>query len=82
MEKALRREVGDDTPLTKLLEGDSSDWRGRAQQIALLKERLLSLHEAHAQVNNLFFKEEMFNSVHAARFSIPVRLSNGATDEI
>ncbi|EIE20676.1 hypothetical protein COCSUDRAFT_57244 [Coccomyxa subellipsoidea C-169] len=49
MEKALRREVGDDTPLTKLLEGDSSDWRGRAQQIALLKERIISLHEAHAK---------------------------------
>ena len=49
IEKALRREVGDDTPLTKLLDA-GSDWRGRAQQIALLKEKLLSLHEAHAQV--------------------------------
>ena len=53
IEKALRREVGDDTPLTKLLDADS-DWRGRAQQIALLKERLLSLHEAHAQVIAVF----------------------------
>ncbi|BDA42188.1 probable coiled-coil domain-containing protein 13 at N-terminal half [Coccomyxa sp. Obi] len=48
MERALRREVGDDTPLTKLLDADS-DWRGRAQTIALLKEKLLSLHETHAQ---------------------------------
>ena len=53
IEKALRREVGDDTPLTKLLDADS-DWRGRAQQIALLKERLLSLHDAHAQVIVVF----------------------------
>ena len=49
IERALRREVGDDTPLSKLLDADS-DWRGRAQTIALLKEKLLSLHETHAQV--------------------------------
>lgn len=49
MERALRREMGDDMPLTKLLDAES-DWRGRAQTIALLKEKLLSLHETHAQV--------------------------------
>ncbi|KAK9901584.1 hypothetical protein WJX75_003482 [Coccomyxa subellipsoidea] len=70
IEKALRREVGDDTPLTKLLDADS-DWRGRAQQIALLKERLLSLHEAHAQAmgtpSNAHNRHDVSNRAHLER---------------
>lgn len=46
-ERALRREVGDDVPLARVLD-KASDWRGRAQQITLLQERLLSIQEAQA----------------------------------
>ena len=46
-EKALRREVGEDVPLQKVLD-EASDWRGRAQHITLLQERLLSLQESQA----------------------------------
>ena len=46
-EKALRREVGEDVPLYKVLD-EASDWRGRAQQITLLQERLLILQESQA----------------------------------
>ena len=44
--RALSREVGDDVPLEKVLEEDS-DWRGRAQQISLLRDKLreASLHQ-------------------------------------
>ena len=43
--RALVKEVGDDTPLTKLVEG-GSDWRGRAQQISLLKAKVTDLQQA------------------------------------
>ena len=46
-ERALRREVGEDVPLQKVLDG-ASDWRGRAQHIILLQERLLSAQESQA----------------------------------
>lgn len=46
-ERALRREVGEDVPLQKVLD-EASDWRGRAQHITLLQERLLSLQESQA----------------------------------
>lgn len=42
--KALQREVGEDVPLTKVLE-EGTDWRGRAQQLALLKDRVRELKE-------------------------------------
>ncbi|KAK9816609.1 hypothetical protein WJX72_002699 [[Myrmecia] bisecta] len=37
--RALQREVGEDVPIAKLLDG-TSDWRGRQQQISLLKEKI------------------------------------------
>ena len=43
--RALLKEVGDDTPLSKLVEG-GSDWRGRAQQISLLKAKITDLQQA------------------------------------
>ena len=46
-ERALRREVGEDVLLQKVLD-EASDWRGRAQHITLLQERLLSLQESQA----------------------------------
>ena len=46
-ERALRRELGEDVPLACALD-EASDWRGRAQQISLLQERLLSLQESQA----------------------------------
>ena len=47
-ERALRREVGEDVPLQKVLD-EASDWRGRAQHIVLLQERLLSAQESQAR---------------------------------
>lgn len=38
-QRALAREVGDNVPLAKVVDGQGG-WRGRAQQIALLKARL------------------------------------------
>lgn len=37
--RALRKELGPDVDLAKVLE-ESSTWRGRAQQISILKERI------------------------------------------
>ena len=51
-EKALRRELGEDVPLARALD-EASDWRGRAQQISLLQERLLSLQESQASLASL-----------------------------
>ena len=45
MTRALVKEVGDETPLSKLVEA-SSDWRGRAQQISLLKAKVNDLQQA------------------------------------
>ena len=46
-ERALRRELGEDVPLARALD-EASDWRGRAQQISLLQERLLCMQESQA----------------------------------
>ena len=43
--RALVKEVGDETPLSKLMEA-GSDWRGRAQQISLLKAKVADLQQA------------------------------------
>ena len=43
--RALTKELGEDTPLSKALEG-SGDWRGRAQQISLLKAKINELQQA------------------------------------
>lgn len=45
MTRALVKEVGDETPLSKLVEA-GSDWRGRAQQIGLLKAKVNDLQQA------------------------------------
>ncbi|KAK9856801.1 hypothetical protein WJX84_000939 [Apatococcus fuscideae] len=37
--RALLREVGDEVPMEKVLD-EGSDWRGRAQQISLLRDRV------------------------------------------
>lgn len=46
-ERALRRELGEEVPLARALD-EASDWRGRAQQISLLQERLLCMQESQA----------------------------------
>ena len=51
MEKALRREIGKDASIAKVMD-ESSDWRGRAQQIHMLKERLIRLQEAQVSQNS------------------------------
>ena len=43
--RALVKEVGDESPLSKLIEA-GSDWRGRAQQISLLKAKVNNLQQA------------------------------------
>eukprot|EP00232_Nephroselmis_pyriformis_P015224 CAMPEP_0182889488 /NCGR_PEP_ID=MMETSP0034_2-20130328/22070_1 /TAXON_ID=156128 /ORGANISM="Nephroselmis pyriformis, Strain CCMP717" /LENGTH=302 /DNA_ID=CAMNT_0025022989 /DNA_START=114 /DNA_END=1019 /DNA_ORIENTATION=+ len=40
--RALQRELGEDVPVAKVME-DSSDWKGRAQQISLLKDKVRDL---------------------------------------
>lgn len=50
--RALLKEVGDDTPLSKLVEG-GSDWRGRAQQISLLKAKVTDLQQAQVLLLDL-----------------------------
>ena len=45
MTRALAKEVGDETPLSKVIEG-GSEWRGRAQQISLLKAKISELQQA------------------------------------
>lgn len=47
--RALLKEVGDDTPLSKLVEA-GSDWRGRAQQISLLKAKVTDLQQAQVSM--------------------------------
>lgn len=42
MHKALVRECGEDVPIDKILSGDGN-WRGRAQQISLLNDRIRDL---------------------------------------
>ena len=47
--RALAKEVGDETPVSKVIEG-GSDWRGRAQQITLLKAKINDLQQAQVLV--------------------------------
>ena len=50
MEAMLRREVGHDATAARLLASDATppSWRGRAQTIALMRERMQALQEQHA----------------------------------
>ena len=43
--RALARELGDETPVSKAVDG-GGDWRGRAQQISLLKAKVNELQQA------------------------------------
>ena len=43
--RALAKEVGDETPLSKVVEA-GSEWRGWAQQISLLKAKVSELQQA------------------------------------
>ncbi|KAK3286393.1 hypothetical protein CYMTET_6053 [Cymbomonas tetramitiformis] len=43
MKRVLKAELGEDVPLERALEG--GEWRGRAQQISLLKEKVKDLKE-------------------------------------
>lgn len=43
--RALAKEVGDETPLSRVVEA-GSEWRGRAQQISLLKAKIIELQQA------------------------------------
>eukprot|EP00877_Chromochloris_zofingiensis_P009251 jgi/Chrzof1/457/Cz01g16160.t1 len=47
--RALLREVGEDVPLAKLLDHESSDWKGRREQIIALKDQIRQLKEAQGQ---------------------------------
>ena len=43
--RALAKEVGEETPISKIVDG-GGDWRGRAQQITLLKAKIIDLQQA------------------------------------
>ena len=43
------REVGSDVPMAKLLADEGGDWRGRAQQIGLLRDKVRELQESQVQ---------------------------------
>ncbi len=43
--RALVREIGEETPLSKVVDG-GGDWKGRAQQITLLKAKISDLQQA------------------------------------
>ena len=45
LSRALTKELGEEAPLSKALDG-SGDWRGRAQQISLLKAKISDLQQA------------------------------------
>ena len=49
LERALVREVGSDVPMAKLLADEGGDWRGRAQQIGLLRDKVRELQESQVQ---------------------------------
>lgn len=53
--RALLKEVGDDTPLSKLVEA-GSEWRGRAQQISLLKAKVTDLQQAQVLLVTMRWK--------------------------
>lgn len=63
LKNALVREVGDDAPVAKIAAGEHTDWRGRAQQITLLRDKL---RELKAQGNTT-------SVAHAAEVSLPSR---------
>ncbi len=43
--RALAKEVGEETPISRIVDG-GGDWRGRAQQITLLKAKINDLQQA------------------------------------
>lgn len=43
--RALAKEVGEDIPISRVVDG-GGDWRGRAQQITLLKAKITDLQQA------------------------------------
>lgn len=65
MTRALLKEVGDDTPLSKLVEA-GSDWRGRAQQISLLKAKVTDLQQAQVLLADSSQCEASLASLHIA----------------
>ena len=53
--RALVREVGEETPLSRVLDPQGGqDWRGRAQQISLLKAKISELQQAQVAPLLLF----------------------------
>eukprot|EP00891_Asterochloris_glomerata_P002894 jgi/Astpho2/2894/Aster-x0116 len=65
LERALVREVGSDVPMAKLLADEGGDWRGRAQQIGLLRDKVRELQEsqglAAVTVNSRYNREHQRN---------------------
>ncbi|TPX33017.1 hypothetical protein SmJEL517_g04007 [Synchytrium microbalum] len=60
IQKVLKDEIGDDTPLTKALDVNSG-WKGRAQQITMLKDRVRDLT---AQLSNPAGPSAMLDQKH------------------
>ena len=49
LQRALQREVGDEVPLSKVLD-EGSDWKGRREQLIALKEQVKQLKIAQVGV--------------------------------
>ncbi|KAA6382690.1 MAG: hypothetical protein EZS28_021782 [Streblomastix strix] len=51
VQRALQKEVGDNTPLTKILH-EQSNWKGRAQEIQVLKDKVRELKDKITLLSN------------------------------
>ena len=76
--RALVKEIGEETPINKVVEG-GSDWRGRAQQITLLKAKINELQQA--QVKTLVHTSQT-NSCAATKALKVVILSMRTTSNV
>ncbi|KAJ8324986.1 hypothetical protein O5D80_006501 [Batrachochytrium dendrobatidis] len=51
-QKALLLEIGDDAPIQNIVKGDVGGWKGRAEQIALLKDKVKELSRKLAKMSS------------------------------
>ncbi|KAJ1336308.1 hypothetical protein BSLG_007092 [Batrachochytrium salamandrivorans] len=52
-QKALVLEIGEDLPIQKIVKGEVGGWKGRAEQIALLKDKIKDLsHKLSGKLSN------------------------------
>ena len=76
--RALAREVGDEVPLERVLD-EGSDWKGRAQQISLLRDKLreASSMQVHSQHQLLLGGTLRFCRIQACPSAVLPNLTGG-----